>query len=180
MVRPARVSRGPLSRRLQYPSKNRVDFGCFSRTSVKSASGGNCHRDNALAPEVARHQSVHDRADFAFDSRRLHQTSLAFGELRLGEPASLIHQRSLSRRSTCHRRSSAKADPFFASLSLLFSPPFPPPPLEMRARISRRSSEDCVQGTPKMPSESSSAATAVLPTAIPATCRRGENTHVYF
>ena len=48
--------------------QNRVDFGCFSRTSVKSASGGNCHRENALAPEVARHQSVHDRAEFAFNS----------------------------------------------------------------------------------------------------------------
>jgi hypothetical protein len=40
---------------------------------VKSASRGNCHRENALAPEVARHQSVHDRAEFAFNSRRLHQ-----------------------------------------------------------------------------------------------------------
>ncbi|PYR00724.1 MAG: hypothetical protein DMF95_17785 [Acidobacteria bacterium] len=42
-------------------------FWCFSRTSVKSASGGNCHRKNASTPESARHQSVHDRADFAFD-----------------------------------------------------------------------------------------------------------------
>jgi hypothetical protein len=54
-----------------------------------------------------------------FDSRRLHQTSLAYGELRLGKPASLIYQRSLSRRSTCRRRSSAKADHSFASLSFL-------------------------------------------------------------
>jgi hypothetical protein len=38
----------------QHPSKNRVDFGCFPRTSVKSASSGDCHRENALAPEVAR------------------------------------------------------------------------------------------------------------------------------
>ena len=27
---------------------------------MKSASGGNRHRENALAPEVARHQTVHD------------------------------------------------------------------------------------------------------------------------
>jgi len=64
---------GASSRRLQYPSMITVDFGCFSRTSVKSASGGNCYRANVLAPEVAHHQSVHDRATFAFDSRRLHQ-----------------------------------------------------------------------------------------------------------
>ena len=50
--------------------RTRVDFWCFSRTSVKSASGGNCLRENALDPEVARHQSVHDRAEFAFVSRR--------------------------------------------------------------------------------------------------------------
>jgi hypothetical protein len=33
-------------------------------------------------PEVARHQTVHDRATFAFDSRRLHSTHLplAFGK----------------------------------------------------------------------------------------------------
>jgi hypothetical protein len=62
---------GASSRRLQYLSKNQVDFGCFSRMSVKSTIGGNCHRKNALAPEVARHQRVHDRATFAFDSRRL-------------------------------------------------------------------------------------------------------------
>jgi hypothetical protein len=37
-----RRAAGASSRRLQYPSKNRVDFGCFSRTSVKSASDGNC------------------------------------------------------------------------------------------------------------------------------------------
>jgi len=37
---------------------------------------GNYRRQNALTPEVARQQSVHDRADFAFGSRRL-QTSLA-------------------------------------------------------------------------------------------------------
>jgi hypothetical protein len=55
--------------------KNRVDFGCFSRTSVKSASGGNRRQTNALAPEVARHQSVRDRPTFAFDSRRLHHIS---------------------------------------------------------------------------------------------------------
>ena len=63
---------GTLSRRLQYVSNNPVDFWCFSKTSVKSASGGNSYQQNALAPEVARHQSVHDRAMFAFDSRRLH------------------------------------------------------------------------------------------------------------
>ncbi len=63
---------------LQEPGRFR---GCFSRTSVKSASGGNCHRPNALAPEVARHQSVHDRARFAFDSRRLHHPSLSLGLL---------------------------------------------------------------------------------------------------
>jgi hypothetical protein len=40
---------------------------------VKSASGVNCHRQNALAPEVARHQSVHDRAEFAFNSRPRNQ-----------------------------------------------------------------------------------------------------------
>jgi hypothetical protein len=33
---PDRPAAGASSRRLQYPSKNRVDFGCFSRTSVKS------------------------------------------------------------------------------------------------------------------------------------------------
>jgi hypothetical protein len=65
---------GTSSRRLQYPSKNRVDFRCFSRTSVKSARCGNCHQENALAPEVAQHQLVHDRATFAFNSRRLHQS----------------------------------------------------------------------------------------------------------
>jgi hypothetical protein len=64
---PIASAAGRLSRRLQYPSKNQVDFGCFSKTSVKSASRANCHRKNALAPEVARHQSVHDRAEFAFD-----------------------------------------------------------------------------------------------------------------
>lgn len=42
-----------------------------SRKLVKSASGGNCHRENALTPEVARHPSVRDRATFAFNSRRL-------------------------------------------------------------------------------------------------------------
>jgi len=72
---PDRQATGTPSRPLQYVSRNRVDFGCFSKTSVKSASGGNCHRANALTPEVARHQSVHDRATFAFDSRRLHQPS---------------------------------------------------------------------------------------------------------
>jgi hypothetical protein len=55
----------------QYLSKDRVDFGCLSRTSVKSASGGNCHLENELAPEVAHHQSVQNRATFAFDSGRL-------------------------------------------------------------------------------------------------------------
>jgi hypothetical protein len=61
---------GASSRRLRYVSKDRVDFGCFSRTSVKSASGGNCHRENAFVPEVARHQSVHDRAARLLDEER--------------------------------------------------------------------------------------------------------------
>lgn len=73
---PKRPAAGTLSRRLQYPSKNRVDFSGFARTSVESADAGNCRRLNALAPEVARHQQVDDRATFAFDSRRLHQPSL--------------------------------------------------------------------------------------------------------
>ena len=38
-----------------------------------SASSGNHHRKNALAPEVAHHQAVHDRATFVFDSRPRHQ-----------------------------------------------------------------------------------------------------------
>jgi hypothetical protein len=32
---PIASAAGASSRRLQYPSKKRVDFGCFSRTSVK-------------------------------------------------------------------------------------------------------------------------------------------------
>jgi hypothetical protein len=40
--------------------------------SVKSASSGNCHRQNALTPEVTRHQKIEKRSTFAFDSRRLH------------------------------------------------------------------------------------------------------------
>ena len=36
--------------------QNLVDFGWIPRTPVNSANGGNCHRQNALAPEVARHQ----------------------------------------------------------------------------------------------------------------------------
>jgi hypothetical protein len=67
---------GTSSRRLQYFFKNLVDLGGSLGISVKSASAGNCHRTNALAPEVARHQSVHDGATFAFNSRRLHQPSL--------------------------------------------------------------------------------------------------------
>jgi hypothetical protein len=53
------------------------------RTSVKSASCGNCHHLNALAPEVARHRTVHDRADFAFNSRRLHLTCSVAGPFRV-------------------------------------------------------------------------------------------------
>jgi hypothetical protein len=63
---------GTSSRRLLYPSKNRVDFSGSARTAVESRNVGNYRRLNALAPEVARHQQVDDRADFAFDSRRLH------------------------------------------------------------------------------------------------------------
>jgi hypothetical protein len=73
---PDRPATGTLSRRLQHLSKNKVDFGCFARTSANSASGDNCQRENALAPEVARHQSVHDRVTFACESCRLHQPSL--------------------------------------------------------------------------------------------------------
>ena len=74
---------GASSRRLQYPSKNRVDLGCLSGTAVKSANSGNCHRTNALAPEVARHQSVHDRATFAHRSGKAakvdrHRLSVSF------------------------------------------------------------------------------------------------------
>jgi hypothetical protein len=78
---PIAPAAGESSRRLQYPSKNRVDFGCSSRTPVGSTSDGNCCRTNALRPEVARHQSVHDRATFAFDSRRLQISSLRFVDL---------------------------------------------------------------------------------------------------
>jgi hypothetical protein len=66
--RPNAPAAGARSRRLQYPSKNSVDFWCFSRTSVKSASGGNRRQTNALAAEVARHQTVPDRPTFAFNS----------------------------------------------------------------------------------------------------------------
>jgi hypothetical protein len=75
---PDRPATGTLSRRLQHLSNNKVDFGCFARTSVNSASGDNCHRENALAPEVARHQSVHDRAKFAFNSRRVQKFGRVF------------------------------------------------------------------------------------------------------
>ena len=66
---PIAQAAGPLPRRLQCPSTIRVDFGCVPRTPVHSANGGNCRRQNALAPEVARHQQVSDHADFAFKSR---------------------------------------------------------------------------------------------------------------
>jgi hypothetical protein len=66
---------GTPSRRLQYPSKNRVDFSGLPRTAVERWSVGNYCRLKALAPELARHQQVDDRPKFAFESRRL-QTSL--------------------------------------------------------------------------------------------------------
>jgi len=56
---------------------------------VNSANGGNCHRQNALAPEVARHQSVTDLAFFAFDSRRLYHFDSAPACLLAGD-ASLM------------------------------------------------------------------------------------------
>lgn len=96
---PDKPATGTLSRRLQHLSKNQVDFGCFSKTSVKSASRGNCRRTNALAPEVAHHQSVHDCAEIAFGSRRLRLRS-PFGELRLDKPCqttrALPHAKSVS------------------------------------------------------------------------------------
>jgi hypothetical protein len=61
---------GTPSRRLQYPSKDHVDFSRLPGTAVEGIAAGNCCRLNALAPEVARHQQVDDRAEFAFDSRR--------------------------------------------------------------------------------------------------------------
>ena len=42
---------------------------------MNSTTGAKCCRMNALSPEVARHQSVSDRAAFAFNSRRLHHFS---------------------------------------------------------------------------------------------------------
>ena len=63
---------GPVSRRLQYPSKKGVDSRGVPRGSVNSANCAKCRRMNALSPEVARHQSVNDRAALAFNSRRLH------------------------------------------------------------------------------------------------------------
>jgi hypothetical protein len=54
---------------------------------VETTSGSKRCRINELASEVAHHQQVRKTGQFSFDSRRLHQTSLAFGELRLGKPA---------------------------------------------------------------------------------------------
>jgi hypothetical protein len=71
----------------------------FTRTSVKSASGGNCHRENALTPEVARDQSVHDCATFAFAPGAV----LAPHAPANGSPAK--HRRRADRSArTCHHR----------------------------------------------------------------------------
>jgi hypothetical protein len=46
---PKRRAAGTWSRRLQYPSKNRVDFGGLPGTAVESWNVGNYYRLNALA-----------------------------------------------------------------------------------------------------------------------------------
>ena len=46
---------------------------------MNSANGGNCRRENALAPGVARPQQVTDRAGFAFNSRCLQARSTPDG-----------------------------------------------------------------------------------------------------
>ena len=72
---------GAPSRRLRYPSRNRVDSCRSPRTPVESRDGGKCCGLNALAPEVARHQQVDDCADFAFNSRRLHHSPALAGDV---------------------------------------------------------------------------------------------------
>ena len=54
----AKASGGTTAPPLQNPSKIWIDFGCVPRTPVNSANRSNCRRQNALAPEVARHQQV--------------------------------------------------------------------------------------------------------------------------
>ena len=55
---------------------------------MNSANGGNCRRQNALAPEVARHQQVTDLALFAFNSRRLHHSTRLSPARRQAKPRS--------------------------------------------------------------------------------------------
>ena len=69
------------SRRLQNASWNQVELRGLWGRQWRRRAAPSARRLNELAPEVARHQQVSKSRFFEFDSRRLHQPSLALGLL---------------------------------------------------------------------------------------------------
>ena len=83
---------------LQEPSRFRVFLEDASEVNKQPQPPSS----ERVSPEVARHQPVHDRATFAFDSRRLHQTSLALrASFVQATPSAWPFQRAHRSREVC-------------------------------------------------------------------------------